>query len=54
MQCQQISVSHKQELRSSTEQVWEKHGEAGLRVFLERLIDVRTPNLETMAADQRG
>ena len=48
-QCGEVTAVHRTELGMAVEEVWSKQGEAGLRVYLERLIDVREPNLETMA-----
>ena len=48
-QCGEVTSVHRTELGMAVEEVWSKQGEAGLRVYLERLIDVREPNLETMA-----
>jgi hypothetical protein len=48
-QCSDVTAVHRTELADSVQKVWQEQGETGLRVYLERLIDVRETNLETMA-----
>ena len=49
-QCCDVTQEHRLELRDTAEEIYKLQGQHSLHMFLERMLDLREPNVQTMDA----
>ena len=48
-QCSEVSMEHRQHIQGLANSVWSKEGEKGIRELIAFFVDVKEPNMKTIA-----